>query len=99
MIDLAGAPPGASLRVEAAWEDFGRMRWEIVKLDGQGRAMADVPVTSLPRGTTASMTVKTLEGADRVLVVGVDVGSTEHAFDPDQGWWEPHGWLLTVEGE
>ena len=99
LVDIAGSPGGAKLRVEATWEDFGRMRWEIVKLDAQGSALADVPVTSLPLGTSASMTVEPLDGVDRVLIVGANVGSTEHPFDPDQEWWEPHGWLLTVEGE
>jgi len=98
LVDVVGAPPDARLRMEAVWEDFGRMRWSVVKLDAAGRAMAIVPVTSLHLATTASMTVELLEGVDRVLIVGVNVGSTEHAFDPDQGEWEPHGWLLTLEG-
>jgi hypothetical protein len=99
VVEMAGAPPLAKLRVEAAWEDFGRMRWEVLKLDGQGRLLADVPVTSLPLGTSASMTIENLDGVGRVVVVGVNVGSTEHPFDPGQGSWQPHGWLLTVEGE
>ncbi|HEY1697112.1 MAG TPA: hypothetical protein VGG39_33360 [Polyangiaceae bacterium] len=99
LVGVAGAPARAKLRVEVAWEDFGRMRWSVVKLDAQGHAMADVAVTSLRLGTSASITLEPLDGVDRVLVVGVDVGSTEHPFDPAQGWWEPHGWLLTVEGE
>ncbi|HEY6459415.1 MAG TPA: hypothetical protein VIY73_04665, partial [Polyangiaceae bacterium] len=99
LVGVTGAPPGAKLRIEASWEDFGRMRWSVVKLDAQGRAMADVAITSLRLGTSTSMTLEPLDGVDRVLVVGVDVGSTEHPFDPAQGWWEPHGWLLTVEGE
>ncbi len=99
VVDLAGAPAGAKLRIEAAWEDFGRMRWEIVKLDSHGNDLADIPVTSVPLGTHASMTIEPLDGVDRVVVVGANVGSTEHPFEPNQGWWEPHGWLLTVEGE
>jgi hypothetical protein len=99
VVDVAGAPAGAKLRVEATWEDFGRMRWEIVKLDAQGAALADVPVTSLPLATSASMTIESLDGVDRLLIAGANVGSTEHSFDPDQGWWEPHGWLLTLEGQ
>ena len=74
------------------------MRWTVVKLDASGRAMAVVPVTSLRLATRASLTVQLLDGVDRVLVVGVNVGSTEHPFDPGQGEWEPHGWLLTLEG-
>ena len=45
------------------------------------------------------MTLEPLDGVDRVVVVGVNVGSTEHPFQPNQGWWEPHGWLLTIEGQ
>jgi hypothetical protein len=99
VVDHAGAPIGARLRVEADWEDYGRMRWVVVKLDAAGGTLAELTVTSLDRGTHASMTVESLEGVDRILIVGVDVGSTEQPFDPDQGAWEPHGWLLTVAGE
>ena len=99
VVDHAGAAPGAKLRMEAEWEDFGRMRWVITKLDGAGHALAELPVVSLDRGTHASMSVESLDGVDRVLIVGVNVGSTEAGFDPDQGEWEPHGWLLTLEGE
>jgi hypothetical protein len=99
MIDHGAAPPGASLRLTATWEDYGRMRWAAIKLDGGGRTKAVVPITTQRLATTASITVELLDDVDRILVVGVDVGSTEHDFDPDQGWWEPHGWLLTVEAE
>jgi hypothetical protein len=99
LVDHGGAPAGSKLRMEAQWEDYARMHWVVVKLDAAGRTMAELPVTSLDRGTRASLTVEALEGVDRVLIVGVNVGSTEHGFDPDQGEWEPHGWLLTVEAE
>jgi hypothetical protein len=99
LIDHAGAPAGARLRLEPEWEDFGRMRWMVMKLDAAGHAVAMVPIASLDRGTHASITVESLDTTDRVLVVGVNVGSTEGRFDPGQGEWEPHGWLLTLEGE
>jgi hypothetical protein len=51
---------------------------------------------SLDRGTHASLTVEKLDGAARILVVGVDVGDTEAPFDPTAGEWEPHGWALTL---
>jgi hypothetical protein len=95
-IDRAGAPVGARLRVEAEWEDYARMRWVVVKLDSQGRPIQELPITSTDRATRAALTVENLDGTDRVVVVGVDIGSTEHPFDPDQGEWEPHGWLLTL---
>jgi hypothetical protein len=99
LVEHAGAAPGANLRLEAQWEDYGRMRWVVAKLDAQGRPTATLEVTSLDLGTRASLTVESLDAVDRLLIVGVNVGSTEHTFDPDQGEWEPHGWLLTVEAE
>ena len=38
-------------------------------------------------------------GFERVLVVGVGLGTTEHPFDPGQGSWPAHGWILTLESE
>jgi hypothetical protein len=99
VVDHAGAPPGSKLRVEAAWEDYGRLRWVVAKLDATGHAMGEVSIPSLDRATHTSMTIESLDGVDRLLIVCVNVGSTEHVFDPDQAEWEPHGWLLTLEGE
>jgi hypothetical protein len=98
-VDLAGAPPRAKLHVEAEWEDYGRMRWVAAKVDASGKLLAQIPIGSPDRSTHAAVTVENLEGVDQVLIVGVNVGSTEHAFNPDQGEWEPHGWLLTLGAE
>jgi hypothetical protein len=99
VVDHAGARAGANLRIEAEWEDYGRMRWVILKIDASGNTIATLPVTSLDHGTRASLTVESLDGVDRIVVVGVNVGSADHPFDPDQGEWEPHGWLLTLEAD
>jgi hypothetical protein len=96
-IDHASAPAGASLRLEATWEDYARMRWAVVKVDATGHAKAVVPISTQRLATSAAITVEMLDGVDHLLVVGANVGSTEHRFDPDQGWWEPHGWLLTIQ--
>jgi hypothetical protein len=99
LVSREGAPAASKLRLEAQWEDYGRMRWVVVKLDSAGKALSQVMVPSLDRSTTASMTIEGLEAARSVLVVGVNVGSTEHPFHGNQTEWEPHGWLLTLEGE
>jgi hypothetical protein len=99
LVDHEGAAAGAKLRLEAQWEDYGRMRWVVVKLDAAGRPIAEVPIATLDRVAHASMTIESLEDTDRVLIVGVNAGSTERPFDPGDGEWEPHGWLLTVGAE
>jgi hypothetical protein len=101
-VDREGAASEAKLRVEVAWEDYGRMRWFALKVDRAGRTTAVLPIVSLDRATGASMTVESLEGTDHVLLVGANVGSTDHPLDPDQaelGGWEPHGWLLTLAAQ
>jgi hypothetical protein len=102
LVDHATVPAGSrrsKLRVEAEWEDYARLRWVVVKLDAAGHPTGEVPITSLDRGTRAAMTIESLDGVEQLLIVAVNAGSTEHRFDPDQGEWEPHGWLLTLEGE
>lgn len=97
VVDHAGAPPGARLRLEAEWEDLARMRWTALEIDASGRVAKQLALTSTDRSTRALLTIESLDGVERVVVVGANVGSTEHPFDPDQQWWEPHGWMLTIE--
>jgi hypothetical protein len=96
-VSHAGAPPGAKLRFIAQWEDYGRMRWVVLKVGRSGEALAELDVTSPERATRAAMVVEGIDDVDHLLVVGVNLGSTEYAFDPGQGSWTSHGWLLTLE--
>jgi hypothetical protein len=98
-VDLTGAPAGAKLHVEAEWEDYGRMRWLVAKFDAAGRILGVKFVDAVDRATQAGVTVERLDSVEHVLIIGVNVGSTEQAFDPNQGEWEPHGWLLTLGAE
>ena len=98
-VNLAGAAAGAKLHVEAEWEDYGRMRWLVAKFDAAGSVLGVKFVDSVDRATQAGVTVERLDSVDHVLIIGVNVGSTEQAFDPNQGEWEPHGWLLTLGAE
>jgi hypothetical protein len=95
-IHTNGAPKGARLRLEATWEEHARMRWVALKLDAAGHEKGRFPITSYDRGTDAQMTLVDLEGTARVVVIGVSLGDPDLPFDPNDGVWEPHGWLLTV---
>jgi hypothetical protein len=99
VIRREGAPPGARLRVEIAWEEHALFRWALVKLDGRGRELGRVPIPAKERATEAQMTLVDLDGVDRILLVGVNAGDPAYAFDPDEAVWEPHGWLVTVAAE
>ncbi len=98
-IDRVGAPRGSKLRLEMEWEDYGRFRWSVVKLDRAGHSVGELSVTSLDRATRAATTVESLDDVDAVVLVGVGLPATPGSFDPHQGESEPHGWLLTVESE
>jgi hypothetical protein len=99
IVDTPGRSAQDSLLLEADWEDYGRMRWVVVKQDARGAPIAEIPMGSVDKGTHASLTVESLEGTARVVVVAVDVGDTEAPFDPAAGEWEPHGWMLTLSPE
>jgi hypothetical protein len=98
-VDRAGAPRGARLRVEATWEDYARMRWIVLKIDATGKMIDELPIPSTDRATGAAMTVENLDAVDHIVVVGVNLRSTEMPFDPDDGIWEPHGWVLSLASQ
>jgi hypothetical protein len=95
----AGAPRGAKLRLIAQWEDWGRMRWVVLKMGPAGAPLAQLDITSADRATRAATDLEGLDDVDHLVVVGVALGSIERPFDPSQGAWMPHGWLLTLESE
>ena len=99
VIRRAGARPGARLRAEIEWEEHALFRWAFVKVDASGRELGRVVIPTTERATHAQMTLVDLEGVDRVMLVGVNVGDPAYAFDPDDEVWEPHGWLVTVAEE
>lgn len=96
VVRRAGAPASARLRVEIDWEEHALFRWAFVKLDASGRELGRVVIPTAERATQAQMTLVELDGVDRVMLVGVNVGDPTYAFDPDDEVWEPHAWMVTV---
>ena len=94
-----GKKPGARLRVDLAWEQHARMRWNVVELDANGRELARLPIKAADKATEAHLQVVDLDAAAAVLVAGTNLGDASAPFDPDDAVWEPHGWLLTVAAE
>jgi hypothetical protein len=98
-VRCAGAPKGARLRMEATWEEHARMRWAMVKLDDAGRPVGRVLVPTTPKATSAQMSLVELDGVAAVLVVAANVGAWTEPFDPDDGVWERHGYVVTLAAE
>jgi hypothetical protein len=94
-----GAPAEARLRVEIAWEEHALFRWAFVKLDAEGRELGRIVIPTRERATEAQMTLADIGAADRILLVGANVGDPAYRFDPDDEVWEPHGWLVTLAAE
>jgi hypothetical protein len=94
-----GAPAGARLRAEIAWEEHALFRWAFVKVDAKGHEIGRVVIPTRERATEAQMTLVDLGDAASVLLVGVNTGDPAYSFDPDDAVWEPHGWLVTVAAE
>lgn len=99
VIRRAGARPDARLRAEIEWEHHAFFRWAFVKIDARGRELGRIVIPTPERATQAQMTLVDLEGVDRVMLVGVNVGDPAYAFDPDDEVWEPHGWTVTIAEE
>lgn len=100
VVKTEGAPRGARLRVELAWEEHARVRAALVRIDARGREMGRVAIAvANPKSTEAQMTLVDLDGVDRVLVALTNAGDPAYPFDPDDEVWEPHGWLLTLGEE
>jgi hypothetical protein len=99
VVRRGGAAPHARLRVEIAWEEHALFRWTFVKLDAKGRELGRVGIPAKERATEAQMTLVDLDGVDRVMIVGTNVGDPSYRFDPDDEIWEPHGWLVTLASE
>jgi hypothetical protein len=98
-IDTKGHKPGARFRMDAVWEQHGRLRWVVVKLDAKGHEIARVAATTPPKATEAHLSIVDVEDASALLVVVANVGDWTAPFDPDDDAWEPHGWLLTIAAE
>ena len=98
-VRIDGTGAASRLRVDATWEEHAKMRWTVVKLDAGGHAVAHWEAKAQPKATEAHLQIVDTQGAAAFVVVAANVGNWTSPFDPDEGPWEPHGWLLTIAQE
>jgi hypothetical protein len=97
-LDLTGAPPGGEVTLVADWEPPALFRWSLVKVNHDGAEAGRLDVAGVFGETHAEKTLIGLDGLAGVIVVGVNIGSTDrsHPFDPDEQPLMPHGYTVTL---
>lgn len=99
VVHTAGAPPGARLRVEVAWEEHAKLRVGFLRVDKGGRELSRGRIASAPLAREAQMSIADLEQAERVVLVVTNVGDPSFHFDPDDVVFEPHSYGLSIAPE
>ncbi len=97
-LDLTGAPAGAELTFAADWEQPALFRWSLVKVDRDGAEAGRLDVAGVFGDNHAERTLLGLDGLAGVVVVGVNIGSSDrsHPFDPDEQPLMPHAYTVTL---
>src|SRR5690606_17223765 len=62
-VNLDKVPPDAQLGFRAEWEQPVQFQWAIVRVDAQGRAMSQLNLPYLERGTSVEKTLLNFQGA------------------------------------
>lgn len=95
-VELDGVVSDAPLAFRAEWEQPVQFQWALVRVDAQGRALSQVTLPYLERGSSVEKTLMNVGGAAGLLIVGANLGGIDpsHPFDPDQEPWEPHGYSI-----
>jgi len=84
-VDLAGAPAGSQLLLQADWEPALVFRWAAVKVDAKGQEAGRVVPPGIYGNNSLQFTVADLDGLAGIVVVGTNIGSDDrsHPYDPN----------------
>lgn len=85
-----------ALAFRAEWEAPVAMRWSLVAVDAQGRALKRYDLPYVEGATRAERTLEDHHGAAALLIVGTSLGGAgpAHPFDPALEPWQPHGFTI-----
>ncbi len=85
-----------TLGMRAHWEPPVAFRWEVVKLDRDGRELSRLSLPFREKATEVEQRIGELAGAAALLIVGTNLGGVDlaHPFDPDVAPFEPHAYTL-----
>jgi hypothetical protein len=95
-LDLDRITIGKVLAFRAEWEAPASFRWALLTIDASGRVLGRFDLPYVQNATSAERTLEDYDGAQGVLIVGINLGGVDlaHPFDPDHEPSEPHGFTL-----
>lgn len=88
--------PSSTLVLAADWEEHARFRLFAQLLDRDGKLLRTHRFAALPRQPHVESTLEALEGVASIVVGVLSLGDPAAPFDPREGPWEPHAFVLTV---
>lgn len=88
--------PSASLVIALDWEEHARFRVFAQLLDAEGRMIRTHRFGAPVREPHVEATLESLDGVASIVIGAINLGDPAAPFDPREGPWEPHAFLLTV---
>jgi hypothetical protein len=88
--------PSSTLVVAADWEEHARFRLFAQLLDREGKLLRTHRFAVPPRTPHVETTLEALDDVASIVFGALSLGDPAAPFDPREGPWEPHAFLLTI---
>lgn len=88
--------PSTTLVIAADWEEHARFRFFAQLLDRNGALLRTHRFVVPPRVAHVESTLEALDDVASIVVGALSLGDPSAPFDPREGPWEPHAFLLTI---
>ncbi len=95
-IDLDAPPKSDGIELDLAWDGGAKFIWKVLKVDGAGKKIGEVPVPPLETTRKVTVDVRRLAGARSIVLCGVNVGDPIRPFHPDEPRSPGHGYELGI---
>jgi len=90
------AHPSTTLVIAADWEEHARFRFFAQLLDREGKVVRTHRFAVPQRAPHVETTLEALDGVTSIVIGAINLGDPAAPFDPREGPWEPHAFLLTI---
>ena len=88
--------PSTTIVIAADWEGHARFRFFAQLLDREGKLLRTHRFAAPPRTLHVESTLEALDDVGSIVLGALSLGDQAAPFDPREGPWEPHAFLVTV---